>query len=291
MARTPSVSFEIFPPAPGKPERRLRDTLDRLQVLDPAFVSVTYGAGGTALERRERTNRAVRELFSRDRVRPAAHITCVGASCEAVDEMAREWHAAGIRRVVALRGDMPQAGAAFQPHARGYANAAELVAGLRRIADFDISVAAYPECHPDSPSVEADIDNLKRKLDAGARRAITQFFFDADVFLRFRDRATRAGISAPLVPGIMPITNFSRIREFSRRCGASIPNALARRFDGLDENDEYRELVAVATAGSLCERLRAEGVDAFHFYTLNRAAMTYAICRLLGISEQAAAPA
>jgi methylenetetrahydrofolate reductase (NADPH) len=283
MMSPPTVSFEIFPPGAGAPESRLCLALDRLQTLDPAYVSVTYGAGGTSFERAERSGRIMHELLGRGRLKPAAHLTCVGASRDSIDAIARQWHGVGVRRIIALRGDMPQTEARFQPHVRGYADAAELVAGLRRIADFDISVGAYPECHPDSPSLEADLDNLKRKLDAGATRAITQFFFDADVFLRFRDRVTRAGIAAPLIPGIMPITNFSRIRAFSRRCGASIPDWVAQRFDGLDENPESRDLVSASTVGSLCERLRAEGVDAFHFYTLNRASLTYAACRLLGL--------
>ena len=212
----------------------------------------------------------------------AGHLTCVGITRAEVDALARSWAKVGLRRVVALRGDMPGMSEPYAPHPEGYRNAADLVAGLRRIAEFDISVAAYPECHPDSPSLAYDLDNLKRKFDAGAHRALTQYFFDAEHFLRFRERATKAGIQAPIVPGILPITDFAKIRTFSERCGATIPNWLAQRFEGLDEDPETRAMVAATTACELCRRLLAEGVTAFHFYTMNRAPLSIAICRMLG---------
>jgi methylenetetrahydrofolate reductase (NADPH) len=243
-------------------------------------MSVTYGAAGSGQERSESV---VTRMLDRTSVDPAAHLTCVGQTRDKVDAVARTWADAGIRRIVALRGDMPEVGRPFRPHADGYENAADLVAGLKKIADFDISVAAYPESHPDSPSVEADLDNLKRKLDAGAARAITQYFFDAEVFLRFRDRAAKAGIDAPIVPGIMPVFHLAKIRDFSRNCGASVPDWLVARFDGLDEDPKTRDLVAATTATELCRTLMDEGVDAFHFYTLNRATLTNAVCRMLGI--------
>jgi methylenetetrahydrofolate reductase (NADPH) len=213
----------------------------------------------------------------------AAHITSAGATRAEVDELVRGWAEAGLRRIVALRGDAPDMTGPFRPHDDGYRNAAELVAGLRRIADFDISVAAYPESHPDSPTVAADLDNLKRKLDAGAARAITQYFFEAETFLRFRDRAAKAGIVAPIVPGILPITHFAKVVEFSQRCGASVPAWLAARFEGLDDDAETRALVAATTACELCRQLLAEGANAFHFYTLNRSTLSAAVCRMLGL--------
>ena len=289
MAARPSLSFEFFPPAPGPAEARFWDTVERLAPLEPEFISVTYGAGGTT---RDRSDRIVRALIDRARsdrtpidragVAPAGHLTCVGASRAEVDALAHAWAEAGLRRVVALRGDMPGLREPYAPHPKGYRNAADLVAGLRRIADFDISVAAYPECHPDSRDRACDLDNLKRKFDAGAERALTQYFFDAEVYLRFRDRAARAGLRAPIVPGIMPIANFAKLRAFSRRCGASIPTWLAERFAGLDDDPETHAMVAATTASELCRRLLAEGVSAFHFYTLNRAPLCTAVCRMLG---------
>ncbi len=275
----PSISFELFPPAPGAPEARFWDTIERIIPLKPAFVSLTFGAGGTT---RARSDRIVRTLIARSGVTPAGHLTCVGTPRAEVDALARGWAEAGLRHVVALRGDMPGLSEPYTPHPEGYRDAADLVAGLRRIADFDISVGAYPECHPDSRDVASDLDNLKRKFDAGANRALTQYFFDAEHFLRFRERAVRAGIEAPIVPGIMPITNFAKLSEFSRRCGASIPGWLAARFEGLDEDPETRAMVAATTACELCRRLLAEGVTAFHFYTLNQAPLSIAICRMLG---------
>jgi methylenetetrahydrofolate reductase (NADPH) len=274
------ISFEFFPPAAGPAEAGFWTALDRLAPLEPGFISLTYGAGGTA---RERNDRILRALLARGRALPAGHLTCVGAPRAETDAVAREWAAAGLRCVVALRGDMPGLKAPYAPHPEGYRNAAELVAGLRRIFDFDISVAAYPECHPDSADLVSDLDNLKRKFDAGADRALTQYFFDAETFLRFRDRARRAGIAAPLVPGILPITDYGKISAFSARCGTSIPAWLAARFEGLDSDPETRALVAATTASELCQRLIAEGITAFHFYTLNKAPLSLAVCRMLGL--------
>lgn len=282
MNEPPTVSFEFFPPAPGAAEQRFWQTVERLAPLGPAFMSVTYGAGGTGSDR-DRNDRIIRGLLARPEVTLAAHLTCVAATKAEIDAQALAWAEAGVRRIVALRGDAPNMEGPYRPDAQGYRNAADLVAGLRNLADFDISVAAYPERHPDSPSDRADLDNLKRKLDAGASRALTQFFFDAELFLRFRDAAAKAGITAPIVPGILPITNFAKMQVFSGRCGTSVPDWLKRRFEGLDEDPESRALVAATTASELCRTLLAEGVTAFHFYTLNRASLSYAICRMIGL--------
>ncbi|MGA9851821.1 MAG: methylenetetrahydrofolate reductase [NAD(P)H] [Gammaproteobacteria bacterium] len=289
----PAVSFEFFPPATPELQQRLWQTLERLASLAPRFVSVTYGAGGST---RERTHDTVVAIQKNLGLRPAAHLTCVGASKTEIESIAHRYWQAGIRHVVALRGDPPEGQGKFTPHPRGYACAAELVAGLKRVADFEISVAAHPEVHPDAASSEADLINLKRKQDAGAARGITQFFFDVEVFLRFRDAAAKAGVRMPLVPGILPVTNFRQVRKFAARCGASVPASLAKFFDGLDDDAETRTLVAAHVAGEQCRRLQAEGVHEFHFYTLNRAELTRAICHLLGIragreaSETLAAP-
>lgn len=280
MNAKPSVSFEFFPPRDDAGEERLWAVTERLAPMAPTFVSVTYGAGGST---RTRTDRVVRRIASETDLKVAAHLTCVGASKGEVDEIAESWWAAGIKQIVALRGDMPPDAGAYQPHPEGYKNAEDLVGGLRRIAEFDISVAAYPEFHPDSPSPEADIDNLKRKIDAGATRAITQYFFDTDVFLRFRDRAAAAGISVPVIPGILPVTNFAKVIEFSARCGASVPAWMADLFDGLDNDPETRKFVAVSVADDQCRKLQSEGINNFHFYTLNRADLSYAICWRLGL--------
>lgn len=280
MAKKPIVSFEFFPPQDEKSEARLWQTIEVLTPLAPSFYSVTYGAGGST---RARTDRIVRRIYAETEVPPAAHLTCVGASRDDIDALARSWWESGIRQIVALRGDAPKEVGRYAPHPDGYENAAALVAGLRRIADFDISVAAYPECHPDSPSVDADIDNLKRKIDNGANRAITQYFFGNDSFLRFRDRVAAAGITVPLVPGILPVTNFARVVEFSQQCGTSVPQRLAEMFDGLDRDPETRNLIAATVAVEQCEGLQREGVAHFHFYTLNRAALTKAICWRLGV--------
>ena len=275
-----ALSFEFFPPATERDEAALWRTVEALTPFRPRFVSVTYGAGGST---RARTDRIVRAIVQDTGLQPAAHLTCVGARRDEVDAIARGWWQAGIRHLVALRGDPPGDAARFSPHPGGYPNAAALVHGLRRVADFDIAVAAYPECHPESPSPQADLDNLKRKLDAGANCAITQFFFEPATFLRFRDRVRAAGIGVPIVPGILPITNFSRAVRFSRSCGATVPEWLAELYSGLDDDPETRSMVAAAQATELCQRLQAEGVEAFHFYTLNRPALTAAICRRLGV--------
>ncbi|MYF86456.1 MAG: methylenetetrahydrofolate reductase [NAD(P)H] [Rhodospirillaceae bacterium] len=274
------LSFEFFPPATDRNEAALWRTVEALTSFGPRFVSVTYGAGGST---RARTDRIVRAIKRDTGLEPAAHLTCVGAVREEVDAIAKGWWEAGIRHLVALRGDPPKDADRYTPHPGGYENAAALVAGLRRVADFDIAVAAYPECHPDSPSPEAVLDNLKRKLEAGAGFAITQFFFEPATFLRFRDRACAAGIEAPIVPGILPITNFARAVRFAGSCGATVPAWLAELYRGLDDDPETRSLVAAAQATELCQRLQAEGVEAFHFYTLNRPALTAAICRRLSV--------
>jgi methylenetetrahydrofolate reductase (NADPH) len=274
------LSFEFFPPKTDAMEARFWESLHRLAPLHPRFVSVTYGAGGST---RERTLRLVHRIKNETGVDAAAHLTCVGASRADVDEVVRGYRDAGIRRIVALRGDPPEGvGQPFVPHPEGYRNAAELVAGIRRIGDFDISVAAYPEKHPQSPSWDADIDNLKRKLDAGANRAITQMFFDNRDYIRFVERARRAGITAPIVPGIQPIHSFTQIAAFAKRNGASIPVWLADRFEGLEEDPETHALVAAAVAAEQVLELVDEGVREFHFFTLNRSNLVLALARVLG---------
>lgn len=275
------VSFEFFPPKTDAMEERFWDSIDKLAPLGPRFVSVTYGAGGST---RERTLRMVSRIKADTGVDAAAHLTCVGASRDEVDAVVRLYSEAGITRIVALRGDPPEGvGQPFVAHPEGYRNAAELVAGLRRIGPFDISVAAYPEKHPQSPDWQADIDNLKRKLDAGANRAITQMFFDNDDYFRFVDRARAAGIEAPIVPGIQPIHSFRQIAGFAARCGASIPVWLAERFDGLEDEPETHALVASAVAAEQVMELVDRGVTEFHFYTLNRSNLLLALARLLGV--------
>ena len=280
MNNAPLVSFEFFPPHDDAGETRLWHVMARLAPLGPTFVSVTYGAGGSM---RKRTDRVVRRIHDETTVPVAAHLTCVGASREEVDAIADGWWRAGIHHIVALRGDMPSADVPYAPHPEGYTNAADLVIGLRDRAGFEISVAAYPECHPDSPTAKADLDNLKRKVDAGATQAITQYFFDNDDFLRFRDRIAAAGIDIPVIPGILPVTNFAKVVEFSARCGATVPDWMAKLFKGLDDDPDTRKLVAVSVAVDQCRALQTEGVPAFHFYTLNRAELTYAICWRLGL--------
>ncbi len=280
----PAVSFEFFPPSTPQLQKKLWQALERLAPMAPRFVSVTYGAGGST---RERTHETVVAIERQLGMRPAAHLTCVGASKTEVETVAQRYWQAGIRHVVALRGDPPEGAGRFTTHPGGYSCAADLVAGLKRVADFEISVAAHPEVHPDARSPQADLENLKRKQDAGAARGITQFFFDVQVFLRFRDAAVKAGVSMPLVPGILPVTNFQQVQKFSARCGASVPASLARQFEGLDDDPETRTLVAAHAAGEQCRLLQAEGVHEFHFYTLNRAELTRAICHLLGIRAAA----
>lgn len=274
------VSFEFFPPKTEGMEQTLWKSILRLAPIGPNFVSVTYGAGGST---RDRTHATVRRILEETALTPAAHLTCVAATRDEVDDVARAYWEAGVRQIVALRGDPPEAGTAYAPYPGGYRYAADLVEGLNRIADFDISVAAYPETHPEAPSADFDLDNLKRKIDAGAKRAITQFFFDTEVFLRFRDRVRRAGIDAPLIPGILPVTNFAQVVRFAGMCGAGIPGWLSRLFESLDEDSETRKLVAAMVAGEQCRILAAEGVSNFHFYTLNRADLTFAMCHTLGL--------
>jgi len=286
---TIKVSFEFFPPKTEAMEEALWASVTRLAPLGPRFMSVTYGAGGST---RERTHATVARIKRETAIEPAAHLTCVEATRGEVDEVARRYWDAGIRHIVALRGDPPaasdnQAGPArYAPLPGGYAYAAELVAGLARIAPFEISVAAYPETHPEAKSAESDLDNLKAKLDAGACRAITQYFFGAEPFLRFRDRAVRAGVKVPIVPGILPVTNFATVKRFSALCGANVPDWLAALFDGLDEDPETRKLVAATVTAEQVRALQAEGVDEFHFYTLNRADLAYAICHILGVRSR-----
>ena len=274
------VSFEFFPPADVAMEATLWCSLERLAPLAPRFVSVTYGADGST---RERTHSVVTRIQRQSKLTGAPHLTCIGASRAEILDIARTYWDEGVRHLVALRGDPPQGGGAYRPHPDGFAFAAELVAGLRALAPFDISVAAYPETHPEAASAAADLENLKRKIDAGASRAITQFFYDIGVFLRFRDRCAAAGIHAPLVPGILPITRFPQVLRFARTCGASIPSWLHERFEGLDHDPETRRLIAAAVAIEQVQELRRHGVCEFHFYTLNRAELTYAICHALGL--------
>jgi methylenetetrahydrofolate reductase (NADPH) len=276
----PTVSFEFFPPKTPEMEHKLWETIVSLAPLAPSFVSVTYGAGGTT---RERTHGTVRRILAETGLNPAAHLTCVGASREEVDEVAHSYWDAGVRHIVALRGDPPQGGAAYSPHPGGYRYASELVAGLRRIGDFEISVAAFPERHPESASFEQDIDILKRKIDAGATRAITQYFFDVEHYGRLLERVQKAGITIPVVPGILPVSNFGQLEKFSAMCGASVPSWLRELFMGLDAKPELRANVAVSVAIEQCRLLRRYGADHFHFYTLNRAELTTAICHLLGV--------
>jgi methylenetetrahydrofolate reductase (NADPH) len=281
------VSFEFFPPHTEKMEATLWHSVQRLKELAPQFVSVTYGADGST---RERTHTAVERIVNETGLTAAPHLTCIGASRGAIDDIAREYWDIGIRHLVALRGDPPQDAGGYTPHADGYAYASDLVAGLRKVADFDISVAAYPEVHPEAPDPLFDLENLKRKLDAGANRAITQFFFDAEVYLRFRDKAVAAGIESTIVPGILPITRFPQLERFAEQCGASVPDWLRERFAGLDDDAETRQLIAANVAIEQARKLQAEGVHQFHFYTLNRSELTFAICHALGVrSDQEAA--
>lgn len=280
MAGDAAVSFEFFPPKSAKMEETLWEAVRTLEPLGPRFVSVTYGAGGST---RERTHATVARIQRETSLAAAAHLTCVEASRDEIDQVAEEYWAAGVRHIVALRGDPPVAGQKFQAHSQGYANAAELVAGLKKLHPFEISVAAYPECHPDSGTKAEDLDNLKRKLDAGATRAITQFFFTPEAFFRFRDAATAAGISAEIVPGILPVSNVAQTRKFAGMCGAAIPDWMDRLFEGLDDHPASRQLVAATIAAEMCRRLYAGDVRHFHFYTLNRAELSYAICHLLGL--------
>lgn len=280
------VSFEFFPPKNAEMEMRLWEAVTRLESLGPQFVSVTYGAGGST---RERTVRTVGRVLAETGLTPAAHLTCVDATRDEVDQVIGEFAALGVNRFVALRGDPREGvGARYRPHPGGYANAAELVGALKRAGDFDISVAAYPEKHPESPDFATDIDMLKRKVDNGAARAITQFFFDNDLYERYVERVRRAGIYIPIVPGILPIHNFAQVANFSGRCGAHIPAWLAERFDGLDTDPQTHALVAAAVAAEQVLDLVERGVQDFHFYTMNRAELVIAVCHMIGIRSEAA---
>lgn len=287
ISNRPSVSFEFFPPNTAAMEATLWKSIERLADLAPRFVSVTYGADGST---RERTHAAVERIIQDTKLTPAPHLTCIGASRGEIDDIAREYWDMGVRHLVALRGDAPKGCDSYVPKADGYAYACDLVAGLREVADFDVSVAAYPEVHPEAPNAEFDLENLKRKLDAGATRAITQFFFDVDVFLRFRDRCAAAGIESAIVPGVLPITRFPQLERFADMCGAAVPDWLRQRFDGLDDDEQTRQMIAASVAIEQVRALEKEGIEDFHFYTLNRAELTYAICHALGVrADQAAA--
>ena len=289
VARPPvAVSFEFFPPKSPAMEATLWQAVQKLAPLRPRFVSVTYGADGST---RDRTHRMVARIASETGLVSAPHLTCVGATRDEIDAIARNYHAEGIRHIVALRGDPPQGATRYEPHPRGYAYAADLVAGLRGVGDFDLSVAAYPEVHPEAPGADFDLDNLKRKLDAGANRAITQFFFDTDNFLRFRDRCVARGITAPIVPGILPIAKFRQMENFAARAGAIVPDWLRERFDGLDEDPDTQRMLGASLAIEQVVQLRRNGINEFHFYTLNRAELTFAICYALGLRPEAGAAA
>jgi methylenetetrahydrofolate reductase (NADPH) len=280
-----TVSFEFFPPNDVVMEQTLWASLQRLAPLAPHFVSVTYGADGST---RERTHNVVTRILRETSLTPAPHLTCVGAPRGEILDIARAYWDAGVRHIVALRGDAPAGQAQYTPHPDGFAYAADLVKGLKDVGDFDISVAAYPEVHPEAPDARFDLDNLRAKLDAGASRAITQFFFDTDKYLRFRDQCAAAGITAQIIPGILPITRFPQMLRFAQRCGASVPDWLAHRFDGLDDDPETRRMIAASFAIEQVRRLEQHGVQEFHFYTLNRAELTYAICHALGVRAPAA---
>jgi methylenetetrahydrofolate reductase (NADPH) len=275
-----NVSFEFFPPGNPEMEATLWKSVERLAPLGPRFVSVTYGADGST---RERTHNVVTRIQRETALIGAPHLTCVGSSRAEVLDIARQYWDQGVRNLVALRGDPPQGQTGYQPHPEGFAYAADLVAGLKSVADFDISVAAYPEVHPEATSEDIDLENLKRKIDAGASRAITQFFYDSAVFLRFRDRCAAAGIQTSIVPGILPITRFPQVLRMASRCGTSIPESLKDRFHGLDDDPDTRRLIAASVAIEQVQSLEREGVRDFHFYTLNRAELTYAICHALGV--------
>lgn len=279
----PRVSFEFFPPKTPEMEEKLWQTVQTLAPLSPHFVSVTYGAGGST---RERTHAIVARIVRETSLKPAAHLTCVNASREEVDHVARSYWDAGVRHIVALRGDAPQGVAHYVPHPEGYRYSCDLVAGLKRVADFEITVAAFPEKHPDSTSFEADIDYLKKKIDAGATRAITQYFFDVEHYFRFMERVRRAGITIPIVPGILPVGNVAQVKRFSAMCGASVPLWLEKLFDGLDHDPAKRNLIAVTVAAEQCYRLMDFGCTDLHFYTLNRADLSAALCHMLGLRNR-----
>ena len=277
------VSFEFSPPKTEEAEASLWAAIKRLEPLQPSFVSVTYGAGGST---RERTHATVKRIVEETSLKPAAHLTCVGASTGEIDDVVRAYWDAGIRHIVALRGDMPGMDGPYRAHPTGYQSVPELIAGIRRIAPFEISVSFYPERHPDSPNHGHDIALLKRKMDAGATRALGQFCFDNMATARFRDDAAKAGITIPIVPGIMPTTNFKGVERMAAKCGASIPAWLARAYEGLDEDAESRRIIAAAVLADQVQQLRGLGFGQFHFYTLNQANLSYAACRLLGLRPE-----
>jgi methylenetetrahydrofolate reductase (NADPH) len=278
--RVPSVSFEFFPPKTPEMEQKLWDTIIQLEKLNPNFVSVTYGAGGGT---RERTHHTVKRIIQETSIKPAAHLTCVAASKQEVDDVARAYWEAGVRHIVALAGDAPSDQKNYVKNPDGYRYSCELVAGLKKIADFEITVAAFPEKHPCSPSFEADIDYLKKKIDAGATRAITQYFFDVEHYFRFIEKIRAAGITIPILPGILPVGNVAQVKKFSAMCGASVPSWLGELFDGLDDDPIMRNLVSVSVTSEQCRKLMDFGCENLHFYTLNRADLTAAVCRILGI--------
>ncbi|RVT92346.1 methylenetetrahydrofolate reductase [Rhodovarius crocodyli] len=280
----PKLSFEFFPPKSEKMEEQLWECIRRLEPLGPRFVSVTYGAGGTT---RSRTHSTVARIVRETSLTPAAHLTTVGATREEVKEVAREYWEAGVRHIVALRGDPPAGATKYEPHPGGYAQAEDLVRGLREVGDFEISVGAYPETHPEAISADADLDFLKRKIDAGATRAITQYFFDTEVYLRFIERCAKAGIKVPIVPGILPVTNYQQVVKFSAMCGASVPAWMGHLFEGVDDDLDTRRMVSAVVAAEQVRLLQANGVDEFHIYTLNRADLAYAIAHILGARPKA----
>lgn len=278
-----SVSFEFFPPADLNNANRFWDSIDNLASLNPDFISITYGAGGST---RERSLKILERILAETALTAVAHLTCVGASKAEADDMARQFHAAGINRLVALRGDPPGGQDNFVAHPHGYANATEFIQGLSKVADFDITVAAYPEKHPESPSIEHEIEVLKQKVDAGAKRCITQFFFDADVYLRFVDKSRAAGIEIPIIPGILPILNFSRVQDLAARCGTHIPAWLINLFDGIEPSSSTNNMLASAVVIEQCDKLYTAGVRNFHFYTLNKSDLTRAVCHSLGVRDE-----
>jgi methylenetetrahydrofolate reductase (NADPH) len=283
MSEQPQVSFEFFPPNSPAMEETLWDSIQRLAPLKPRFVSVTYGADGST---RDRTHRIVSRIIRETGLRAAPHLTCVGASKQEVQEIAQGYWDEGIRDIVALRGDPPEGVEKYEPHPDGYEYAVDLVGGLGEVGEFEISVAAYPDYHPEAPNPAFDLLNLQRKFDAGATRAITQFFFDTDRFLRFRDFCVDLGITESIVPGILPINKYPQLVRFANACGASVPDWVGQRFEGLDDDEETRRMISANIAIEMCQKLQAEGVDEFHFYTLNRAELTYAICHALGVREE-----
>jgi methylenetetrahydrofolate reductase (NADPH) len=282
--RDVTVSFEFFPPKTPEMEATLWSSIERLAPLNPSFVSVTYGAGGST---RERTHNTVKRIVQETDLKPAAHLTCVSATKEEIDQVIQDYWDAGVRHIVSLRGDPPEGiGEKYEPYPGGYVNASDLTEGIKRIGDFEVSVGCYPEKHPESASYDDDIDLLKKKIDHGATRAITQFFFEPDIYFRYLERARKAGIDIPIVPGVMPVLNFNAVKRMSSKVDASIPDWLEERFAGLEDDPETRKLVSAAVTAELCEALKAGGADHFHFYTLNRAELTFAICHILGIRPE-----